>query len=155
MSALVGIISDTHGMIHQKALDLLEKSDTIIHAGDIGKIDVINTLEKIAPVYAIKGNVDKGPWTNEFQETLIIEIQGVRFYLIHDISKMDLDLKLNNIDIVIYGHSHKCYKNIENDILYINPGGAGRRRFNLPLTIALLRLSDNGEKDVEFIQFKN
>ncbi len=153
MSVVVGIISDTHGVIHEKALKVLEESDIIIHAGDIGKIDVINSLEAIAPVYAIKGNNDKGQWTNKFPETKVVKIYGVYIYVIHDINKLNLDPKNEGFNIVIYGHSHRYSKSFKNDILYVNPGGAGRKRFNLPLTVALLRLHDGGQKDVEFITF--
>lgn len=151
MSVLVGIIADTHGIIRQKALEALKESDIIIHAGDIGKIDVINALETIAPVYAIKGNNDKGKWSNRYPETEVVEINGTRIYVLHDIKEMDLDPKREGFDIVIHGHSHMFSKRIYNDTLYINPGGSGRKRFNLPLTVALLHLFDGGEKEVQFI----
>jgi hypothetical protein len=151
MSVLVGIISDTHGVIRQKALEVLKGSDIIIHGGDIGNISIIKALETIAPVYAVKGNNDKGQWANRFPETEVVEINGTRIYVIHDKNKLNLDLKSEGFDIVIYGHSHRFSKSIESDVLFINPGGSGRKRFKLPLTVALLRLFDNEKKEVDFI----
>lgn len=150
MNKKIGLISDTHGVIRVEALEALKDCHMIIHAGDIGKSEVISSLEKIAPVYAIKGNVDKGKWCEEFPDTKVVKISNLDIYVIHDIKNIDIDLKKEGVDIVVYGHSHKHKKYIEDDVLYINPGGAGRRRFSLPLTLAILYINENS-RTVEFI----
>lgn len=150
MKTLIGIISDTHGVMRQEALDILKGCQIIIHAGDIGSIEVIKTLERIKPVYVVRGNNDKGTWADQLPTTRMIKINDVSIYVIHDIKKIDLDPKLEGFDIVISGHSHKFSKTIKDGIMFINPGSAGPRRFNLPLTVVLLHL----DKDKNVVEIK-
>lgn len=151
MKKKIGLISDTHGLVREEALEALKDCDLIIHAGDIGKIEVVDALKKIAPTYAIKGNIDRDKWTEKFPKTRVVKIGNMSIYVIHNIKKLDINPKEEGFDIVVYGHSHKYKKYIENDILYINPGGAGQRRFNLPVTVAVLYVFQ-GMKEVEFIK---
>lgn len=139
----IGIISDTHGIIKYRALEELKGSQFIIHAGDIGNEEVLDTLNSIAPVYAVKGNVDKGIWAENIPEERYITIEGVNIYLIHDINNVAFDPKSKGIHIIISGHSHQFSNLIKDNIVYLNPGGAGRKRFNLPLTVASLYI-ENG-----------
>ena len=135
---MIGLISDTHGLLRKEVIENLNDCDLIIHTGDIGKIEVIESLKKISQVEYIRGNCDKDK--NIAKEDKIIDVYNKRIYLIHDISKINIDLQKENIDIVVYGHSHKNSIHVENDILYINPGSVGPRRFKLPISMAKLRI---------------
>jgi putative phosphoesterase len=147
----IGLISDTHGLLRKEAMENLKECDLIIHAGDVGKIEVLEELESISKVVGVKGNCDKDKNLEDLPFSKIININNVNIYIIHDIKTIDIDLKREDIDIVIYGHSHK-YDNYEKDgIIYINPGGAGRKRFKLPITIAILKIEDYNKYHVEFI----
>lgn len=150
MGKTIGLISDTHGIIKEEAIKALKGCDLIIHAGDIGSIDVIDSLKKVAPVHAIRGNIDKEEWTKQFSETKIVKVDNIVIYVIHNIKEMNIDPKKEGFNIIVYGHSHKHSKHIKDNILYINPGGSGRRRFSLPLTVAILHINDD-VKIVEFI----
>lgn len=138
---MIGLISDTHGLLREEVVYYLNNCNLIVHAGDIGKFEVIENLKKIANVEFIRGNCDKDK--NIAKEDKIIEISNIRIYLIHDISKVNIDLKKENIDIVVYGHSHKSNIYEEDGILYINPGSVGPRRFKLPISMAKLRILDS------------
>ncbi len=138
----LGIISDTHGLLRPEALDALAGVDLILHAGDIGDRAIITALESIAPVHAIHGNVDGGALAREFPATATVEIAGKIFFLIHDIAALDFDPATRNIDAVIYGHSHKPTIETRAEVLYLNPGSAGPRRFSLPVTVATLEIDD-------------
>ncbi len=148
MAMQIGIISDTHGLLRAEAMEALIGSNIIIHAGDIGDIKIIKALEAIAPVYAVRGNNDIGRWAEKLSSTIVIEQDNLYIYVIHDINEMDLDPKAAGFNVVISGHSHRFAKTIKDNVLYINPGGSGYKRFNLPLTVALLHIN-NGEKIVE------
>ena len=137
---MIGLISDTHGLLRKEVIENLNDCDLIIHTGDIGKIEVIESLKKISYVEYIRGNCDKDK--NIAKEDKIIDVYNNRIYLIHDISKIKVDLKKENIDIVIYGHSHKHNIYEEDGILYINPGSVGPKRFKLPIYMAKLNLLD-------------
>jgi len=139
---IIGLISDTHGLIRKEVVEKLRGCDLIIHAGDIGKIEVIEKLKNIAQTELIKGNCDKNVDTNIIPEEKIIEVSGKRIYLIHDIGKLKVDLNKENIDIVVYGHSHKENIYTENGIIYINPGSVGPKRFKLPITMAKLYINE-------------
>lgn len=148
---IIGLISDTHGLLRKEVVEKLRGCDLIIHAGDIGKIEVVEKLKDIAQTELVKGNCDKNIDSNIMPEEKIIEVSGKRIYLIHDIGKLKVDFKRENIDIVVYGHSHK--KNIyeENGIIYINPGSVGPKRFKLPTTMAKLYIDEkekNKNKDI-------
>ena len=137
---MIGLISDTHGLLRKEVVENLNNCDLIIHAGDIGKFEVIENLKRISDVEYILGNCDKDK--NIAKEDKIIDVYNKRIYLIHDISKIKVDLKKENIDIVVYGHSHKHNIYEEDGILYINPGSVGPKRFKLPIYMAKLNLLD-------------
>lgn len=141
---IVGVISDTHGLLRPQAVDQLKGADLIVHGGDIGSVDVIEALSHVAPVIAVKGNVDKGEWTNRFALTETVGIQGKWIYVLHNLKEMHLDPKAAGFSVVISGHSHKPVVKTENNVLYINPGSAGRRRFKLPVSVAKLHLTPTG-----------
>ena len=138
---MIGLISDTHGMLRKEVLESLKDCKLILHAGDIGKPEVIDNLKDISNIEFIRGNCDKDK--NIAKEDKVVDIYNKRIYLIHDISKIDIDLKKENIDIVVYGHSHKSNIYEANQILYINPGSVGPRRFKLPISMAKLRVLKN------------
>jgi len=137
---MIGLISDTHGLLRKEVIEILNNCELIIHTGDIGKFEVIESLKKISYVEYIRGNCDKDK--NIAKEDKIIDVYNNRIYLIHDISKIKVDLKKENIDIVVYGHSHKHNIYEEDGILYINPGSVGPKRFKLPTYMAKLNLLD-------------
>ena len=142
MTTVVGVISDTHGLVRPEAMAVLRSCDAIIHAGDIGKPEVLEALRQIAPVTAIRGNVDI--WATNMPDTNIVEIDGRRVYLVHDVNELDVDPVSEGIDAVISGHSHKPRISEQNGVLYLNPGSAGPRRFTLPVALALLTISAEG-----------
>src|SRR5580704_851809 len=131
---LLGLISDTHGLLRPEALSALEGVGQILHAGDVGAPEILTALKKIAPVTAIRGNVDTQPWALTLHETELIEIEGITIYLLHDLSRLDIKPEAAQIAAVIYGYSHQPKIEEKNGVLYINPGSAGPRRFNLPIT---------------------
>jgi len=132
----VGVISDTHGLVRPEALKALEGSDIILHAGDIGSPDVLRSLRSMAPVVAVRGNTDRDRWTGSLMDAETVEIGGKLFYILHDISCLDLDPDTAGIHAIISGHSHMPSISEKNGILYLNPGSAGPRRFKLPVTLA-------------------
>ncbi|MCQ4315684.1 metallophosphoesterase [Stutzerimonas zhaodongensis] len=138
----IGIISDTHGLLRPEALAALQGCERLIHAGDIGKPQVLEALEELATLDAIRGNVDSGDWAVAIPETLDLRIGGLRVYIIHDVKTMEIDPVAEGIDVVISGHSHQPKIEQVNDVLYLNPGSAGRRRFKLPISLALLDIED-------------
>jgi len=138
---IVGVISDTHCLLRPEALDLLRGSQHIIHAGDIGAPEIIPELEKLAPVTAIRGNIDRMDWCRKFFETEVVELGGVYIYIIHDVNALDLNPKAAGFAAVISGHSHKPHQEMKDGVLYFNPGSAGPRRFKLPVTVGRLEIS--------------
>jgi putative phosphoesterase len=142
MSALVvGVISDTHALVRSEAIAALEGSDLIIHAGDIGSPDVIARLREVAPTVAVRGNNDTGRWAADLPVSEIVEAGGMRFYVLHEIRKLDLDPGVAGFAAVVSGHSHKPRIDWRDGVLYLNPGSAGPRRFRLPVTVARVRVS--------------
>lgn len=141
---LIGVISDTHGLLRPEALLALRGSELILHAGDIGGPGIISQLATMAPVRAIRGNVDREPWAQAFPETDVVEVAGVSLYLIHDVNALDLDPRAGGFGAVISGHSHQPGQQVRKGVLYFNPGSAGPRRFKLPISIGRLRV-ENGE----------
>ena len=139
---IIGVISDTHGLLRPEAVEALRGSEHIIHAGDIGTRDVIPALEKIAPVTAIRGNVDREPWTKQFRETEVVELAGVYIYIIHDLNAIDLNPRAAGFAAVISGHSHQPKQEVRDGVLYFNPGSAGPRRFRLPISVGRLEIVD-------------
>jgi hypothetical protein len=134
----IGVISDTHGLLRPEALDALEGVAYILHAGDIGDPALLETLERIAPVTAIRGNVDRGPWADALPETARLTIDGLQVYMIHDRNDLRADPKAEGWDVVISGHSHRPGIDDTGTPLWLNPGAAGPRRFRLPITLAYL-----------------
>jgi putative phosphoesterase len=136
----IGLISDTHGLLRPQALEALGGSDLIIHAGDVGKPDVLAALRKLAPVVAVRGNVDTSPWADVLPETAVAQAGSVQLYVLHDVQALDLDPAVAGFQVVVSGHSHQLGKFERNSVLYINPGSAGPRRFQLPVSVARLNL---------------
>ena len=136
----IGLISDTHGLMRPEALVALRGSDLIIHAGDIGRPEIIDQLRALAPMVAIRGNIDAGDWAAQLPEMTVVEVSGALIYVIHDIGQMDLDPAAEGFNVVVSGHSHKPGHNERNGVMYVNPGSAGPRRFRLPITVARLDL---------------
>ncbi len=144
----IGVISDTHGLLRPEAEQRLAGVDHIIHAGDIGRPEIIDRLRRIAPVIAIRGNVDRGPWAESYHDTETVRLGGQFFHILHDIHDLQLDPASRGIDVVISGHSHKPLIETRDGVLYLNPGSAGPRRFNLPITLAMLELTAGRAKPV-------
>lgn len=147
---IIGVISDTHGLLRPDIETVFNKVELIIHAGDIGSEDVLEKLKKIAPVMAVRGNCDEGKWVEDLPLTKTFEFGDVNFHIIHDLKKIDIDLKNLGINIVISGHSHEHILKNQDDIVYVNPGGAGPKRFKLPTTCAVLTIERN-TVNVDFI----
>ncbi|MGC2550507.1 MAG: metallophosphoesterase family protein [Candidatus Sulfotelmatobacter sp.] len=139
---LIGIISDTHGLLRAEAIEALRGSDRIIHAGDIGAPEILNQLGTIAPVTAVRGNIDKGVWAQRLPEAEVLEIDGISIYVLHDLAQLDLNPRGAGFSAVISGHTHVPKQEMRNGVLYFNPGSAGPRRFKLPLSIGKLSLED-------------
>jgi uncharacterized protein len=139
-AAIIGLISDTHGLLRPEALTALHGSDLIIHAGDVGKPGILDQLRSIAPVVSVRGNIDKGAWASRLPPTAIVEAHSTCIYVLHDLKQLDLDPASRGFNIVISGHSHKPGQLENAGVLYINPGSAGPRRFRLPITVARLDL---------------
>ncbi|MDX1549611.1 MAG: metallophosphoesterase family protein [Lysobacter spongiicola] len=140
-SMRIGLVSDTHGLVRPAALDYLRGSDHIIHAGDIGKPEVLDAFGTLAPVTAIRGNIDSGEWAKGLPEVREETIGGVRILVLHDLKQLDRDPAAAGIRVVVSGHSHKPAVDERDGVLYINPGSAGPRRFSLPVTAGDLLVS--------------
>jgi hypothetical protein len=139
-AVVIGVISDTHGLLRPEAAHALREVGLILHAGDIGNPEVLTGLESIAPVVAVRGNNDKEAWADAIPETQTIEIGGVSLYMVHDIKTIGGDAA--GKDVIIFGHSHKPLVEYRSEVMYLNPGSAGRRRFSLPVTVAILKITD-------------
>ena len=139
---LVGVISDTHGLLRPEAVTALRdaKVDHILHAGDVGNIAIIDTLREVAPVTAIRGNIDLHGACADLPATEAVELDGALFYLVHSIRDLDLEPVAAQVAAVISGHSHQAAVETRNGVLYLNPGSAGPRRFRQPVTLALLKI---------------
>jgi putative phosphoesterase len=136
----IGVISDTHGLLRPEAIAALRGSDRILHAGDVGNPGILDRLRELAPIATVRGNVDRGPWAVALPETELVEIEGLSIYLIHDLGRLDLKPEAAGIRAVIYGHSHQPKIEERNGVLYFNPGSAGPRRFNLPVSLGGLEI---------------
>jgi putative phosphoesterase len=150
---LIGVISDTHGMMRPEALTALRGSDLIVHAGDVGSADVIEQLNAIAPTHAVRGNVDTQNWARALPDTRVVEAAKLRFYLLHVRAELTVDPVRAGYAAVIFGHSHKPSVEMCNGVLWLNPGNAGPRRFQLPVTIARVRVTAQ-KLDAEIVALK-
>jgi putative phosphoesterase len=137
---IIGLISDTHGLLRPEALRALEGSDLIIHAGDVGGPEILEELRRLAPVVAVKGNVDTDAWCAGLPETAVAEAGSSLIYVLHDVKALDLKPAAGGFAMVVSGHSHKPLREEKEGVLYVNPGSAGPRRFNLPVTVARVDL---------------
>jgi uncharacterized protein len=135
---VIGVVSDTHGLLRPQAVERLHGVDHIIHAGDIGSADVLTALGQLAPVTAVRGNNDRGDWAGAIPETAVLRAAGVSIYVLHDIHEIDIDPSAVEMAAVIAGHSHKPLLKTENGVLYLNPGSIGPRRFKLPVSMGRL-----------------
>jgi putative phosphoesterase len=153
MVTKIGLISDTHGLLRDEAVEALRGSELILHAGDVGKPEILEELRKIAPVVAVRGNVDTAPWAQALPDTAVAEAGSILIYILHDVNALDLNPAVSGFHIVVSGHSHKPGKTERGGVLYINPGSAGPRRFQLPVTVALLWL-ERTPYEVEFVDLE-
>lgn len=145
----IGVISDTHGLLRAQAITALQGCELIIHAGDIGKPEVLDGLRRIAPLQAIRGNVDSGDWAAALPEVLDLEYAGRRLHVRHDLKTLDFDPAAAGVAVVIAGHSHQPLIERRDGVLYLNPGSAGPRRFRLPICLAHLDLgADRAEAEL-------
>jgi uncharacterized protein len=135
---IVGVISDTHGQLRREAAEALRGVDRILHAGDVGDPAIFDALAQMAPVNAVRGNVDTEAWARALPETEIVEVSGVSIYILHDLGRLDLKPEAAGIGVVVYGHSHQPRMEEKNGVLYFNPGSAGPRRFQLPVSVGKL-----------------
>ena len=145
---IIGVISDTHGLLRPEALAALKGSDYIIHAGDIGDPQILDKLARIAPLTAVRGNVDHGEWAQKIPATNILEIGEISIYVLHNLQELDLKPEVAKFAAVIYGHSHVPKSEMKNGVLYFNPGSAGPRRFKLPVSVGRLTI-ENGKVDTQ------
>ena len=137
----VGLISDTHGLMRPEALSALAGVTHIVHAGDIGTPEILTQLRAIAPVTAVRGNNDKDAWARGIAEHEVVEIGGKLIYVLHDLKELDVDPTASGFSVVVTGHSHKPLISTRDDVLYVNPGSAGPRRFKLPICVATLEIA--------------
>lgn len=136
---LIGVISDTHGLVRPQAIEALAGVDMILHAGDIGNAAVLDTLREVAPIVAVRGNNDRGEWAESLPDWEVVEIGAVSIYMLHDVKEIDIS-PAGAFQVVISGHSHKPAIEERRGVLYLNPGSAGPRRFSLPISLAHLRV---------------
>jgi len=139
----IGVISDTHGLLRPQALAALQGSALIIHAGDVGDPRILKVLGEIAPVFAVRGNVDRGSWAKQLSEREIVQFEQQTLYVLHDLSELDLDPATAGFQAVICGHSHEPKIETTGNVLYFNPGSAGPRRFRLPITVGRLTVVED------------
>jgi uncharacterized protein len=144
----IGVISDTHGLLRPDAERLLAEVDHIVHGGDIGRPEIVAALRRIAPVTAIRGNVDTGDWAREFAETECVRLAGQSIFVLHDLKALRFDPAATGIDVVVSGHSHVPKFDTVDGVLYLNPGSAGPRRFKLPITLATLDVAQDALRPV-------
>jgi len=148
---LIGVISDTHGLLRPEAVRALAGSERVVHAGDLGDPQILEELERIAPVSAVRGNVDRGALARELPATEVVAAGEALLYVLHDLATLDLDPVAAGFGAVIYGHSHQPNAETRDGVLYLNPGAAGPRRFKLPVTVARLRVTGS-RLDAEIVQ---
>ena len=140
---MIGVISDTHGLVRPEVLKAFQGVDLIVHAGDVGGPGVLEALRAVAPVAAVRGNVDRGEWARDLKDTKVVEAGESCLYILHNVRELDLDPATAGFRAVISGHSHQPSVKEQDGVLFLNPGSAGPRRFRLPVSVALLRLEGN------------
>jgi len=149
----VGLVSDTHGVLRPEALAALAGVDLIVHAGDVGSVTVLARLRELAPLVAVRGNNDHGPWARALPATEVVEIDAALLYVVHDVAELDLDPAAAGFHAVVSGHSHRPSVERRDGVLFVNPGSIGPRRFTLPISLALLRV-DGAELDVRTVELE-
>lgn len=147
----IGLISDTHGLLRPEAMKKLQGVDLIVHGGDVGKGEILERLEEIAPVHAVRGNIDREGRPGNLPIDLRLEVGGIKLYVIHIIKEMKIDPAAEGMDLVVFGHSHKPTQFEKDGVIYVNPGSAGRRRFSLPIGLALVHVRE-ARPVVEFVE---
>ena len=145
---LIGVISDTHGLLRPEAVEALRGVEHILHAGDVGDIAILDALRKIAPVAAIRGNVDTSGACTELPATDVVELGDKLFYLVHSVRDLDIDPVAAGVAMVVSGHSHKASVKVQRGVVFFNPGSAGPRRFSLPVTVGFVTVEDGVEASV-------
>ncbi|MGD9851410.1 MAG: metallophosphoesterase family protein [Nitrospirales bacterium] len=141
---MIGVISDTHGLVRPQVFDVFQEVQLIIHAGDIGNAEVLTKLESIAPVIAVRGNNDREEWSSYLPTTQVVEQLNQFFYVLHEVEHLDLDPGAAEFSAVIFGHSHRPVVEYKHGVLFLNPGSAGPRRFSLPISVARLNMTPAG-----------
>jgi uncharacterized protein len=149
----IGVISDTHGLLRPQALHALAGADRLVHAGDIGAPEVLQRLAELAPLVAVRGNNDRGPWARHLPDTATIECGSTVIHLLHDVHTLALDPPAAGVRVIVAGHSHRPRIEWREDVLYVNPGSAGPRRFRLPVSIAWLNVGE-GEPDARIVELE-
>jgi putative phosphoesterase len=152
-ATIVGVISDTHGLLRPEALVALRGSDYIVHAGDVGDLRILDKLETVAPVTVVRGNVDHGVWAQKIPTTNVLEIGEISIYVLHSLQELDLKPDAAKFAVVVYGHSHVPKQEMKNGVLYFNPGSAGPKRFNLPVSVGRLIVTD-GKIESEIVNLE-
>jgi putative phosphoesterase len=147
----IGVISDTHGLLRPEAFDALRGSEHILHAGDVGDATILNRLREIAPVTAIRGNIDRAGECARLPAIEIVQLAGHSFYMLHDLNDLDLDLAAAGISAVISGHSHQPLIEWRRDVLYFNPGSAGPRRFSLPVSVGFMEVAEGSDIEARLL----
>ncbi|HWW98691.1 MAG TPA: metallophosphoesterase family protein [Edaphobacter sp.] len=146
---LIGVISDTHGLLRPEAVAALRGVEHILHAGDVGDVAILDTLRQIAPVTAIRGNVDVSGACAELPATDVVELGDRLFYLVHSVHDLDINPAAAGVAMVVSGHSHKASVQVRDGVIYFNPGSAGPRRFSLPVTVGFVTVEDGVEASVK------
>jgi putative phosphoesterase len=136
----IGVISDTHGLLRPEAIAALRDVDRILHAGDVGNPEILDRLRELAPVTAVRGNIDRGTWAEALPENEFIEAEGVSIYMLHNVAHLDLKPEAAGVRVVIFGHSHQPKMEEKSGALYFNPGSAGPRRFHLPVSVGTIEI---------------
>jgi putative phosphoesterase len=148
----IGVVSDTHGLLRPELLPLLAGSDHILHIGDVGNPDILGKLSEIAPVTAIRGNIDTHGPCALLPETEVVTLAGCDFYMLHDLQQLDLDPAAAGFAAVLSGHSHQPRIDWKKGVLYLNPGSCGPRRFNLPVTCARIQIQEHGQLEAAILE---
>jgi putative phosphoesterase len=147
----IGVLADT-GLLRHELVTALAGVDLLIHAGDVGDAPTLRALRALGPpLHAVRGNVDRGPWALELPETEMVEVEGRRLYVLHDLATLDLEPRAAGLDVVVYGHSHQPEIRTERGVLYLNPGSCGPRRFKLPVSVALLEADASGRLEARLV----